>query len=109
MSDTTNEVVASEGVTIPSSPADRKRLKDMIVECTHCLQRIEDQKEAMKDIVETIQNEFTIPKKMGNKLARTMFKRNYDSLQQENEDFENLYELVVEGAKAQANLDSATE
>jgi len=36
-----------------------------------------------------------LPKKQINKLARTMYKRNYEDVQQENEDFETLYETLI--------------
>jgi hypothetical protein len=101
------EIVASEGITIPTSPADRKKLKGMIAECTHCLQRIDDQREAMKDIVDVIIEEFSIPRKIANKLARTMYKRDYENVQQENEDFEQLYETIVESQASAANLSNA--
>lgn len=87
-------------VVVPSSVEDRKKLKSMLAECTHCLQRKDDESAAMKDIIAEIHAQFDIPKKIATKLARTMYKRDYDSLQAENEDFESLYTVIVEGAKA---------
>lgn len=84
----------------PSSPEDRKKLKAALTEMTYCHQRIDDEKSAMKDIADTIAEKFGLQKKVVNKLARTMYKRDYANLQQENEDFEVLYENIVEGGSS---------
>ena len=82
------------------SNADRQKLKTMLVEMTNCLQRIDDERDQMKDIAGAIEDALGIKKKYANKLARTMFKHNYADLQAENEHFEYLYESIVEGKKA---------
>lgn len=87
----------SDHTNIPSNPNDRQKLKGMLAEMTHCLEDVEKQKDAMKEIADEASKEFDIPKKIINKLARTMYKRNYADIQAENEDFELLYETLVEG------------
>lgn len=82
---------------IPSNPKDRQKVKQMLSEMTHCLQRIEDERESFKDIAKAIVDEFGIKKKIINKLARTMYKHDYANQQAENEHFEFLYESLVEG------------
>jgi len=84
-------------VTVPSSVEDRKKLKMMISEMTHCMQRMDMEKESKKDIASEVKTQFELPTKMINKLASTMYKRNYEDLQSENEDFEIIYETIVEG------------
>jgi len=81
---------------IPASIDDRKKMKAMLAEMTHCMQRADDEKESQKEIAAEIFRQFNIPKKTINKLAKTMWKRNYADLQAENEDFELLYETLVE-------------
>jgi len=88
-------------MTIVVDPDDRRAMKAMIVEMTYCLQKIEDQREAMKDIATAAEEKFSIKKKFVNKMARTMFKHSYADLQSENESFELLYETVIEGAANQ--------
>ena len=83
--------------TIPSNPADRQKLKSMLVEMTNCLQRMGDERESVKEIAALAEEEFGIKKKVVNKLARTMYNHNYADLQSENEHFEFLYETLVEG------------
>lgn len=83
-------------LNIPTNAEERKRLKAMIVEMTHALSRIDGEREHMKEIAGVAAEEFGLEKKIINKLARTMFKNNYASLQAENEHFEFLYEALVD-------------
>jgi len=83
-------------MTNTMSPEDRKALKAMIVEMTNSLERIDGEKEQMKDIAEAAEDKFSIKKKYVNRMARTMFKHNYADLQSETEHFEFLYESVIE-------------
>ena len=85
--------------SVPSSPADRQKFKLMLVEMTKCLQKIDDERESIKEIANSAQEQFSVKKKLVSKLARTMYKRNYADLQSENDDFESLYETLVEGKK----------
>jgi len=83
--------------TVPSSTDDRVKLKGMLTEMTHCLQKMDFQRSAKKEIAAGIKEQFELTPKVINKLASTMYKRNYADLQQENEDFEDLYEILVNG------------
>ncbi len=84
-------------MAIAVNEADRKVLKGMIEEMVVCLERIEAQKEQMKDIAESAEDKFEIKKKYINKMARTMFKSSYRDLQSENEAFEQVQEAIVGG------------
>ncbi len=84
-------------MTIVVNPEDRKALKAMIVEMTNSLERIDGEKEQMKEIAEAAEEKFSIKKKYINRMAKTMFKHSYADLQSENEAFEYLYESVCEG------------
>lgn len=83
--------------SIPSSPAERQKLKTMLVEMTNCLQRIDGEREQLKEIADAVKEAFGLKPKTVNKLAKTMYKHNYADLQAENEHFESLYETLVEG------------
>ena len=85
-----------------SSPEERKALKALLVEMTNCMQRIDSEREAMKEIVTSGQEKFEIKGTLIRKLATTMFKRNYEDVQAENEDFEYLYEALVNAKKSEA-------
>jgi len=80
-----------------NDPAERKRFKTGLATVTHHFQAIDDQKEAIKEVIEELSANSGLDKKTVRKLAVTMFKHNYASLQEENRHFEQLYEIVVEG------------
>ncbi len=80
----------------PTDPAKLSQLKAMIGEITHCFQRIDSEREQIKDIVAAASETFGIKKPMVNKIAKTMYKHNYADVQAEHEEFEQLYESVVE-------------
>lgn len=88
-------------IVVPSSPVDRQKLKAMITEMTHAMQRISDERGALKDIIDATAAEFNIPKKHIRKLAKTYFERNFDNLQAEHSDFETLYETILESSTKQ--------
>lgn len=80
-----------------NDPDERKKLKTALATITHHFQQIDDQKEAIKETIEEISGTSGLDKKTVRKLAVTMYKHNYASLQEENRHFESLYEVVVEG------------
>jgi len=84
-------------MSISLSPEDRKELKMVVGELTNCLLQIDAQREAMKDAINDASKKYDIDKKQLRKLATTMFKHNYTDVQAEHEDFEFLYESIVEG------------
>lgn len=87
--------VNTTGITIPSSPADRQAIKNALQEISNCLTRIEGERDLIKDILQTVQDNQNIPKKYVRKLAKIYHKQNYSEIQQEQEDIESLYETVT--------------
>ena len=86
-------------MSLPSSPNDRQKLKLAIVEITNCLLRMDSERDAMKEIIAEASSKYGVDKKMVRKIATTMYKHNYSDVQQENEDFELMYETLIEGRK----------
>lgn len=87
--------MATEGageVIVPTSPADKAEIKANINEIMGCMQRIDDEKSAMKDIIDAIKEKFNIPPEHTRNLAKTHYKRNFTEVTGKNEDFELLYE-----------------
>lgn len=83
--------------TVVTNEKDRKELKQMIVEMTNCLSKIDGEREQMKEIAAATEDKFNIKKKVLNKLARTMYKHSYADVQEENDHFSFLYESIFEG------------
>lgn len=90
-----------EGTDVSSNilndPEERKKLKSALATVTHIFQLIDDHKESIKETVEGISQQYNLDKKLVRKLASTMYKRNYQTLQDENKHFEILYETLIEG------------
>lgn len=84
---------------IPTNATERQELKTMLAEITRCMQRMDDERESIKDIAKAAEDKFGIKAKLVRKLATTMYKHNYADIQAENEHFEFLYESLVEGKK----------
>lgn len=86
-------------LSLPRSPADRQKLKTMISEATYCLQRVDDEKAAIKDIIDVINEDFQLSKKHVRRLINTLYKQNYNDRLAEEEEFEYLYEGLFATAK----------
>ena len=79
-----------------SNPADRKKIKDALQEISDSMTRIDAEKDLIKDIVNDVNDNFKLPKKYINKMARIYHKQNFSKEKQETEELETLYETVVE-------------
>ena len=91
------------GVIIPASSNDRQKLRLMIEEMTHIMADMELKRDSKKDIADKINEDYGIPKKTINKLANTIYKHNYSDIQAENEDFELLYETLIDSSAGKGN------
>lgn len=88
---------ANKGANILNNPEERKKFKSALATVTHYLQQVDDTKEGMKETIEALSADYGLDKKTIRKLAVTMYKHNYGSLQEENNHFAILYETLIEG------------
>lgn len=95
--------------TMPSNPADRKKIKDMLHEMQGALQFIDDKRAFMKDTAEALQEQFQIPKKISMKMARTLHKNNYTDVSSETDQFTTLFEVLFQGGSVTAYEDDSDE
>lgn len=79
-----------------SNPVDRKKIKDALSEISDSMTRIEAERDLIKDIVNDVADNFQLPKKYVNKMARIYHKQNFQVTQQETEELEALYISVVD-------------
>jgi hypothetical protein len=91
--------MSTNALPIPSNSKDRQKFKQALAEITACMQRMDDEREHIKDITKMVEESFEIKAKVTRKLASTMYKHNYADVQSEHEHFEFLYESIVEGRK----------
>ena len=90
-------------MAVPSSPADQKKLKGMIDEIVESMYRIETERESMKEIIDSASEQFEVEKKAIRKIATVVFKSCYADILEEHEEFEQLYETLIEGRTANQN------
>lgn len=84
-------------VVIPSNEEVREAIKKSLEEISNSLTRIEGEKNWIKEEIEAVSEKTKIPKKFLNKLARTYHKQNFDAVMKEVENFEALYDVIVNG------------
>lgn len=80
-----------------TSKEQRAKFKALLGEITHAFQRIDDEREGIKEMIEDGSKTYALDKKTIRKMAVTMYKHNYADVKAENEHFEDLYETLVEG------------
>lgn len=95
--------------TLPSSKSDREKIKKILHEISGQYQMIDDRKSAVKDMVDVLHEEFNIPKKIINKLAKTIHKNDYDDVSHETSLFEIIFEGIVESSNATNTKTDNTE
>tara|TARA_E500000318_G_scaffold13453_1_gene12644 strand:+ start:6997 stop:7260 length:264 start_codon:yes stop_codon:yes gene_type:complete len=81
-------------IIIPSSEADRKRIKDAMQEISNSFLRQEAEREFVKEALISLEDDIGIPKKYLSKMARIYHKQNMSEIMSEIEDIEALLETV---------------
>lgn len=76
-----------------------KTLKDGIGEMCVFLSNIDNEKQKLKDVLDSVFEETKIPKKIINKLAKVRHKQNFVEETTEFNEFESLYEVVMKESK----------
>lgn len=79
-----------------SNPADRKKIKDALQEISDSMTRIDAERDLIKDIVNDVNDNFKLPKKYINKMAKIYHKQNFAKEQQETDELESLYLTIVD-------------
>lgn len=83
-------------IIIPSSEADRKRIKDCMDEISASYLRQEAEKEFVKEALVSLEEDVGIPKKYLGKMARIYHKQNLSEIVSEIEEIEALIDIVSE-------------
>ena len=74
---------------------DKAKILGCLQEISNSLTRVEAERDLIKEILEKMQDECEIPKKLGRKLARVYHKRSYEEEVAEQSDFQDVYEAVA--------------
>lgn len=78
-----------------SNEADRKKLLDVLKECSNALTRAEGERDFIKEAVSDVAKNLQLPKRLVAKMVKVYHKQNYDEEVATNEQFEQLYETIV--------------
>ena len=79
-----------------SSPADRAKIKKMLGEISNSMTRIEGERDLIKETIKEMSQEFNLPKRTLNRMAKVYHKQNFLREREEHEEFEDLYTTIVE-------------
>jgi hypothetical protein len=74
---------------------DKVKILGCLQEISNSLTRIEAERDLIKDILQRMQDEFELPKKLSRKLAKTYHKRNFEEEVASQNDFVEIYETVA--------------
>ena len=74
---------------------DKAKILGCLQEISNSLTRIEAERDLIKDILQRMQDEFELPKKLSRKLAKTYHKRNFEEEVASQNDFVEIYETVA--------------
>ena len=74
---------------------DKAKVLGCLQEISNSLTRIEAERDLIKEILQKMQDEHEIPKKLSRKLAKVYHKRNYEEEVAEQNDFVEVYETVA--------------
>ena len=84
-------------IVIPSSPADRRQIKAALDEAVSLLQQIDDRKQHLKDIFDSIKEKYDIPTKVSRQAANARFKSNIEEVVTAAETVDGFYSIIFDG------------
>lgn len=78
-----------------SNEVDRKKIREALQECSNSLTRISSERDLIKEIAKDLSETYEIPKKQVNKMIKVYHKQNFNEEIATQNEFEALYEEVV--------------
>jgi ssDNA-specific exonuclease RecJ len=79
-----------------SSPADRDKIKKLLAEISGSMTRMEAERDLVRETIKDMSKQFNLPVKTLNRMAKVYHKQNYNQEVAEHEEFEELYETIVQ-------------
>ena len=79
-----------------SNPADRVKIKKMLGEISGSMTRMEAERDLIRETIKEMSQQFQLPKKTLSRMAKVYHKQNYNQEVAEHEEFEGLYETIVQ-------------
>lgn len=78
-----------------SSPDDKKKIFAAVRELSNSMTRIEAERDLIKETIKEVSDTFQIPRKVVKKIATTYHKQNMTQVEQEHDEFVELYDQVT--------------
>lgn len=78
-----------------SNPADRQKIKGALQEMCDALIRKKAESDKYNEVRKMLKEEFQIPGKLSNKLAKTLYSDSFDKEVAETEEFAHLFEQII--------------
>jgi uncharacterized protein YukE len=79
-----------------SSPVDRDKIKKLLAEISGSMTRMEAERDLVRETIKDMSKQFNLPVKTLNRMAKVYHKQNYNQEVAEHEEFEELYETIVQ-------------
>jgi hypothetical protein len=83
------------GFVMPSSPADRKHIMDVMSEISASKTRSEAERDFQKEAIKELFDTYKIPKRLLNRFAKAYHKQSYTEELSVDSDFETLVEVLA--------------
>lgn len=77
------------------SDADKKRVKDAVLEMNDSMTRTAAERDLQKEIINKMSDQLGIDKKVFRRMSKVYFKANYAQEQEDNRNFEEMYDGVM--------------
>ena len=74
---------------------DKEKILGCLQEISNSYTRVEGERDFIKEVLQRMQDEFELPKKLSRKLAKTYHKRNFEEEVASQNDFVEIYENVA--------------
>ena len=84
-----------------TNPEDRIKIKEMLDEISNSMTRVAAERDLIKETIKELSDEFQLPKKYLNKMAKIYYKKNFHIEQADQDEFESLYTTIVENKGVQ--------
>lgn len=86
----------ANNIIIPSDPKTKQKIKNAVKEISNSFTRIQSENENVAAILARMKEECEIPSPILRKLARTFYNQNMQDQLSEFEDFEALYDVILQ-------------
>jgi hypothetical protein len=82
-----------------SNPTDRIKIKNMLAEISGSMARMSAERDLIRETIKEMSDQFQLPKRTLSRMAKVYHKQNFTQEVADHEEFETLYENIVQETK----------